>query len=506
MRGPRGRATAISGSTAGNLPASRSGGTNRPGNGTIAAASSALGLDTVRRPTGGRAVWHGAELTYAVAAPEAAMGSLREAYHRIHHTIAVALRSLGAPVHLAPARRAVPVDAGACFAAAAGGEVVVDTGKVVGSAQLRSEGALLQHGSVLLHDDQSRVGEVTIGDRAPPGRAVALAAPPSRGELGGSGPRHRRRRTAMGRALECRRRRRRPDRRGGDDRRPVPRSRVDLAALSAALHLMSLSYYSGSGRHRHPDLSTPLHPPFNPRPHAPSLRTPPSPDDGLLGRAGCGTSRTAPAGDRHRPDGDERGAHAQPERRGTRDQRPRVPPPRPLWRHVVRRPRRGARAGEGLDTARLGHAGIRPRPPGPLARRHAGHLARRACSASTGPATRSRPFRSPRCSSTLRQSRPRATTGSSSALPGRMESSCTTRPITCRSSRRICWPRYRPTALSAAPSPAPRWAADRTGGTGSSPRSTCSSVPFRASFSARRPSSRWSGASRRHRSPASTCC
>lgn len=127
-----------------------------------------LGLDTVRRPTGGRAVWHGAELTYAVAAPEAAMGSLREAYHRIHHTIAVALRSLGAPVHLAPARRAVPVDAGACFAAAAGGEVVVDTGKVVGSAQLRSEGALLQHGSVLLHDDQSRVGEVTIGDRAPP--------------------------------------------------------------------------------------------------------------------------------------------------------------------------------------------------------------------------------------------------------------------------------------------------------------------------------------------------
>ena len=127
-----------------------------------------LGLDTVRRPTGGRAVWHAAELTYAVAAPEAAMGSLREAYHRIHHTIAAALRSLGAPVHLAPARRAAPVDAGACFAAAAGGEVVVDTGKVVGSAQLRSEGALLQHGSVLLHDDQSRVREVTIGDPAPP--------------------------------------------------------------------------------------------------------------------------------------------------------------------------------------------------------------------------------------------------------------------------------------------------------------------------------------------------
>jgi lipoate-protein ligase A len=46
---------------------------------------------------------------------------------------------------------------------AAGGEVVMDTGKVVGSAQLRSQGALLQHGSVLLSDDQSRVREITSG-------------------------------------------------------------------------------------------------------------------------------------------------------------------------------------------------------------------------------------------------------------------------------------------------------------------------------------------------------
>lgn len=127
-----------------------------------------LGLDTVRRPTGGRAVWHAGELTYAVAAPEAAMGSLREAYHGIHHTIALALRTLGAPVQLAPARSAAPVDAGACFAVAAGGEVVLDAGKVVGSAQMRSHGALLQHGSVLLRDDQSRVHEVTVGHAATP--------------------------------------------------------------------------------------------------------------------------------------------------------------------------------------------------------------------------------------------------------------------------------------------------------------------------------------------------
>ncbi len=127
-----------------------------------------LGIDTVRRPTGGRAVWHAGELTYAVAAPESVMGSLRSAYHTIHHTIASALRALGAPVELAAERRILPVGAGACFAAAAGGEVVRDASKVVGSAQLRSEGVLLQHGSVLLDDDQSLVRDVTTGPAETP--------------------------------------------------------------------------------------------------------------------------------------------------------------------------------------------------------------------------------------------------------------------------------------------------------------------------------------------------
>ena len=57
-----------------------------------------LGLSCVRRPTGGRAVWHARELTYAVAAPLDAFGGLREAYHAIHQTIARALSSFGVPV------------------------------------------------------------------------------------------------------------------------------------------------------------------------------------------------------------------------------------------------------------------------------------------------------------------------------------------------------------------------------------------------------------------------
>jgi lipoate-protein ligase A len=114
----------------------------------------ALELDTVRRPTGGRAVWHGRELTYAVASPSAVFGSLRQAYREIHETLAVALRALGMEVCLAPRSRALPLDGGACFAQAAGGEIMAGTRKLVGSAQYRRGSALLQHGSILLEDDQ----------------------------------------------------------------------------------------------------------------------------------------------------------------------------------------------------------------------------------------------------------------------------------------------------------------------------------------------------------------
>lgn len=131
------------------------------------AAIARLGLPVVRRPTGGRAVWHAEELTYAVATPEATFGSLRVAYHQIHEMLATALRTLGVHATLAGApARASGVDAGACFASPAGGEVLVGGRKLVGSAQVRERGALLQHGSVLLAGSQAPVADVTVG--APP--------------------------------------------------------------------------------------------------------------------------------------------------------------------------------------------------------------------------------------------------------------------------------------------------------------------------------------------------
>lgn len=133
------------------------------------AAIERLAMPTVRRPTGGRAVWHDDEVTYAVAAPSQGFGTLRQAYREIHAMLADALSGLGAPVGLAGDRPAVGVGAGACFASAAGGEVVaIGGGKVVGSAQVRGEDAFLQHGSIILGGAQECVAAVTLGAADPP--------------------------------------------------------------------------------------------------------------------------------------------------------------------------------------------------------------------------------------------------------------------------------------------------------------------------------------------------
>jgi lipoate-protein ligase A len=124
------------------------------------------GLNTVRRPTGGRAVWHANELTYAVAAPSSRFGSLQAAYQEIHAMLATALASFGLTPALAERSDTMALDAGACFSQPVGGEVTVSGQKVIGSAQLRRGAALLQHGSIMLEDDQSVLEELTAGSLA----------------------------------------------------------------------------------------------------------------------------------------------------------------------------------------------------------------------------------------------------------------------------------------------------------------------------------------------------
>ena len=134
------------------------------------------GIAVVRRPTGGQAVWHEHELTYAVAAPIAAFGSLRNAYRAIHERLATALQSLGVDAALAAYSPTVRLSdrPTSCFAAPVGGEIVVQGCKLVGSAQVRRRDAFLQHGSILLDGAQpsSFNGETTVA--AVLGRSVSF--------------------------------------------------------------------------------------------------------------------------------------------------------------------------------------------------------------------------------------------------------------------------------------------------------------------------------------------
>jgi lipoyl(octanoyl) transferase len=121
------------------------------------------GIDFVRRPTGGRALLHHREVTYSVTAPETFDPSPRGAYERINVVLLDALRALGVPASLAatPSRTPAP-GLSPCFAQPSAGEIVLGAGKLVGSAQWRHAGAMLQHGSILIHDDQALIGELML--------------------------------------------------------------------------------------------------------------------------------------------------------------------------------------------------------------------------------------------------------------------------------------------------------------------------------------------------------
>ncbi len=119
------------------------------------------GIQVVRRPTGGRAVLHHRELTYAVVVREGELGSPRECYAALNRALVVGLRRLGVAAALQPpsAARAPLPSLLPCFREPTEGEVVAGGRKLIGSAQYREEGVILQHGSLLLEGDQREVRE-----------------------------------------------------------------------------------------------------------------------------------------------------------------------------------------------------------------------------------------------------------------------------------------------------------------------------------------------------------
>lgn len=136
------------------------------------------GVPAVRRPTGGRALLHAREVTYAVAAPTVAAPTLRGGYEAINTLLLDALTDLGVPAMRAtPAGRAASPGLAPCFEIPSAGELVVGAQKLVGSAQHREAGAFLQHGSILLDDDQGLLQSLALVPLPvvpPPATLVAL--------------------------------------------------------------------------------------------------------------------------------------------------------------------------------------------------------------------------------------------------------------------------------------------------------------------------------------------
>lgn len=123
------------------------------------------GLDVVRRSTGGRAVLHDREVTYAVIAPLASglfAGSVLDCYRVIAEVLQQALVQLGLPAQLVPGkpRGGRPnVMKAVCFSAPSQYELVIEGRKVAGSAQKRHGQAFLQHGSIPLEMDLDLLGK-----------------------------------------------------------------------------------------------------------------------------------------------------------------------------------------------------------------------------------------------------------------------------------------------------------------------------------------------------------
>ncbi|MGK7921084.1 MAG: lipoate--protein ligase family protein [Trichodesmium sp.] len=109
-------------------------------------------VDIVRRPTGGRAVLHQGDLTYSLIT-SGLTGSRMESYRAICEFLIQGWRSLGVELSYGTAGRGY-IHNPNCFGTATGADLILPNGaKLIGSAQLRKNGAILQHGSMILAPD-----------------------------------------------------------------------------------------------------------------------------------------------------------------------------------------------------------------------------------------------------------------------------------------------------------------------------------------------------------------
>ncbi len=124
-------------------------------------ACARLGYGWVRRPTGGRAILHTDELTYSVVVPAdepRVAGGITDSYRRLSVGLLAGLRALGTNVFQSLEDNGSNSQPGAvCFDTPSKYEITVRDKKLIGSAQVRRRGIVLQHGTLPLTGDLSRI-------------------------------------------------------------------------------------------------------------------------------------------------------------------------------------------------------------------------------------------------------------------------------------------------------------------------------------------------------------
>jgi lipoate-protein ligase A len=121
----------------------------------------AAGFDLVRRPTGGKAILHVDELTYSVVVPQEdprVAGGIVESYRRLSTGLVRGLERLGIADLVADQRvESRRLEGPVCFEVPSDYEITVGGRKLVGSAQMRARGVVLQHGALPLYGDITRI-------------------------------------------------------------------------------------------------------------------------------------------------------------------------------------------------------------------------------------------------------------------------------------------------------------------------------------------------------------
>lgn len=138
-----------------------------------AEAARSLGVGFVRRPTGGRALLHHREITYSAAMPARSPTDASAAYAFINEVLLEGLRGLGVKASRSSGAAHVPPGLRPCFDMPSAHEIVLDDRKLIGSAQWRHSDTLLQHGSILVRDDQATIARLM---REPPDEPPVAAS------------------------------------------------------------------------------------------------------------------------------------------------------------------------------------------------------------------------------------------------------------------------------------------------------------------------------------------